>query len=476
MLRKGLVVAKLPLCWACMILHYLTKIDRKAGDIMTGAGTSLPEQIIYLWLKQYFLEGEVFNRYLGYDGLEFDIAIPKLNFVIEYGNMLTHNYLLDNKPMDIKKVRYAETHGLTFLRIYNMQQNKKAYCENNLIVYNGAEDKFLIRQVLPLLSKFINSKYKIETNPLHLSEGIVIQAMNNVHKVKYIDSFGKRYSKIAKYWDIEGNYGMKPEKVSVESPHAYTFRCPCCNKPFAITLKKILRNASCSNCNVNFILDDVDRLYALDELDGLHENIDYFMLGDLKAECNYGDIIRIVIRQGIDCGKGSSLLNERLIKGLTDTPNITDYEIYKEYKYKIPANILEQYNMLMEIMICLDVDYSDIKVKLKRDANISNKNAPLFSLDIERKNIGSVKVLNENTRIYVIEDKVQSYNIYEAYREVEKQSHGIQKCEEVSKPAVYDLNKRPEPVDKEYMDNGNSRDDYYENIQSYIPSYIRYIS
>lgn len=438
----------------------------------TNTGTSIPEQIIYLWLKENFPEGEVHNRYLGYDGLEFDIAIPKLNFVIEYGDGLAHNYLLDTKPKDIEKLKYTQSHGLNLLRIFNLPENDVAYCEDELIVYNGAKDKYLMRQVLPLISHYMEKRYNIKIDYHQVSENLIMRAISNVYKVKYIDSFGKKYPRIAKCWDEELNYCLKPEKVSVDSPHPYTFLCPHCKSRFGVTIADIIKNSTCNYCGINFMLDDLDRLYELDELDGLHENIEYFLLGNIKADCGYDELIKIIIKQGIESGHGEHLRDEHIIKRITDTISVNGYEICGQYKYKIPTKIVERYNMLMETLVCLDIDFSDIKVKLKKYANNKNKETLPFGLLSERNNVGEVEVINNIA--YIRGKQVTMTEVYNDYMNLRKKKGIDTDVQFFPQGSIYDITTEKlfyNEFGNIINENQKKYDDTYPTI---IPSYIRY--
>ena len=154
-------------------------------------GTSLPEQIIYNWLKGEFGEENVINRDKRHNDLEFDIYIKPLELLIEYGDRLYHNYKSDIREKDIEKVKYAKENNIKLLRVFNDGETDTAYLDKDLIVFNIKVDKFMNKQVLPLISNYIGDCYGVYINANTMNEKVLAQAIANTYYSSYKDSFGE---------------------------------------------------------------------------------------------------------------------------------------------------------------------------------------------------------------------------------------------------------------------------------------------
>lgn len=368
--------------------NYFYKKGRLKEEIdMVSAGTSLPEQIIYLWLKKNLGEEQVVNRDTSYDGLEFDISVRNLGLVIEYGDYTYHNYKDDVKKKDIDKVKYAKEHGLKLLRIFNDGKTELAYMTNDLIVYNRSKDKYLLRQVLVLVSQYIEEKCGVFIEPNTMDENVLAQAISATYNSKYIDSFGKKYSNLISFWDTEKNMGIKPEKIGITCPFEFVFKCNKCNRYFKSTIRKFISDSRCRCCGHNLRIEE-ETVIDLDMMEGMHENIEAFIINGEETQCTYNDILYTTLVTAIHVGRVEGLLQNKIIKNLVDIRNAEKYTIIGAYGTYLFEERARQYNMLMETLVVLDIDFSSIKVKVKQEHYKFEKvrNSVFISLENEIKN------------------------------------------------------------------------------------------
>lgn len=354
---------------------------------MVSAGTSLPEQIIYLWLKKNLGEEQVVNRDTSFDGLEFDISVRKLGLLIEYGDYTYHNYKDDVKKKDIDKLRYAKEHDLKLLRVFNDGKTELAYMSNDLIVYNRNKDKYLLRQVLVLISQYIEEECGVFIEPNTMDENVLAQAISVTYNSAYIDSFGRKYSNLVQFWDTEKNMGIKPERIGITCPFEFVFKCSKCNRYFKSTIRKFISDSRCRCCGHNLRIEE-DTVVDLDKMEGMHENIEAFIINGEETHCTYNDILYTTLVTAIHVGRVDGLAQNNIIKSIVDIRNAEKYTIIGAFGTHLYEDSTRQYNMLMETLVVLDIDFSNIKVKVKQEPYKFEKirNSIFINLDNEINN------------------------------------------------------------------------------------------
>lgn len=370
-------------------------------------GTSLPEQIIYNWLKEEFGEENVVNRDISHEGLEFDVYVKPLELLIEYGDNMYHNYKSDIKEIDIKKVKYAKENNIKLLRVFNDGESNSAYLNGDLLVFNIKTDKFLVKQVLPLIGHYINDCYGVAVDVNTMNEKILAQAIANTYYSPYKDSFGEKYPELAQYWCDSENFGVNPNAISIACPYEFIFTCPECGHRFKSTIQKFIDDSVCKCCghNVRFGEEEVVSIY---KMKGMHNNIDCFILNKEELRCGYNEILYSVISSAIDTGNAGKLVNSKIIKHVSNIKGLKSYTLIGEYGVKIPKQVQLQYDMLMDAIVSLNIDFSDFKVKVKQKEydNITIQELTLFDLAVKFDN------QTEEINIETEKDKVFKSSIF----------------------------------------------------------------
>lgn len=361
---------------------------------MNKSGTSLPEQIIYMWLKKNLGEDKVINRDI-FDGFEYDISIRSLNLVIEYGDSLYHNYLDDSNKRDIDKVEYAKQHDLNLLRVFNDGKTEKAYIDNNLIVFKSNKDKYLLKQVLGLISYYIEENCGVFIEPNTMDENVYAQAVSSICNSSYIDSFETKYPELARYWDTEKNLGISPKKICTTSNFKFIFKCPECGNHFKTTIPSLINNSVCECCGHNFRIQEKEEIVSLDKLKGLHNNVKCFMINGEVMECSYNDMIYSTVKVAYTSGKISLLAEEGLVKSVRCTEIKGDYVVIGEYFLPIYQDTAKQYKMLIDILVALDIDVSAIKVRVEQQKKNEICVKPVKFVDLSKELKNQEEIIND---------------------------------------------------------------------------------
>lgn len=85
--------------------------NKSMCPICNNKGTSLPEQIIYMCIKQVYKDTISRGKFQGY---EFDISIPELKTCIEYGSTYYHD---ERQERDEEKQKLCEKYNVNFIKI-----------------------------------------------------------------------------------------------------------------------------------------------------------------------------------------------------------------------------------------------------------------------------------------------------------------------------------------------------------------------
>jgi len=363
---------------------------------MTGKKSlGLMEQILYGWLSKQ-LAGVKNREKIG--GLEYSLYIKQLSMVIMICNSSTISV------NDLKRVQAAKDQKLTLLRVVNDKDTERAVLEEDSemgyhsIIFNLEYDPYLITQVMPLVQYFIEEKYGIQLSIDIVDEGMILRAIGSVYKVGFSDSFAANYRELTKFWDTEGNYGLKPEQISKDCNQLFRFKCPRCNKIFVSSIENLVDSGCCTCCGKNLLFNEDECTVRLDEMTGKHNKIGCFIINDNKTECGYKDLIFTTLQAAIQQGRVKELLAEGVIFNLNSRRNAS-YHI-GIYGFEIGNSLEEQYNLLMEIMSILNLDYSNIYVQLKEiESKIVDFGEKLVDVERELESTGVV-VENDGT-IYI---------------------------------------------------------------------------
>lgn len=176
------------------------------------SGTSVPEQLLYYYIKKLYSNS--INRYNDL-GFELDIFIPSLSIGIEYDGEIHKN----KEENDIKKNILANENNIILIRIINynlksLSQNTNHYYEINLKKEykekNYCDLDYMAKMTISLLEEITKNKINVDIDTkrdiqfvLHEINGISKNWMKNYNIVKEItskDNISKEENTIKVNW------------------------------------------------------------------------------------------------------------------------------------------------------------------------------------------------------------------------------------------------------------------------------------
>lgn len=307
--------------WICPLGH---KYQRMIRDRTLGKGcqqcakesqTSLPEQILFFYIKQHFAETQ--NRYLVDDRYEIDIYIPEKKIGIEYDGVYYHERK-KRKPKHDKEEVFAKR-GISLFRVIEIDDGDFHVEGNNIYTpYNGTYsylipvidtifkligvheyDIDIKRDAITVYEQFISMKKEnsVASDAVLLNEwnyeknGKISPSMITYNSTKYVywicdeghsymaspkerhsgkkcpycegREFLRGYndfrtyaevnaSSLLKEWDLALNT-ISPEDVYYRSDTVIHWICSTCNRRFQAILKDRINGQKCKYCAHKYV-------------------------------------------------------------------------------------------------------------------------------------------------------------------------------------------------------------------------------
>ena len=207
--------------------------------------TSLPEQILFWYLAQYF--DDVQKQYkitIQSKPVEIDIFIPSLNLAIEYdgnrwhkdiSNDLNKNAILGKNNIDIIRIREPKLPDLN---------------DNCTVIIISKTDKqyLYMEDVLTCLSAYINHSYNLNWQPN-------INIFNHIATIKssYITSKEEKslaclYPELVPEWDLVENGNLSPAQITAHNDHKANWKCTVCGGKWKATINDRTSGHGCPYC------------------------------------------------------------------------------------------------------------------------------------------------------------------------------------------------------------------------------------
>ena len=208
------------------IINNKTKKNPRGCKYCSTTRTSFGEQLIFLWLQ--YQGFEVYNQYkiqTPISSKEFDIYIPTLNLVIEHQSGMHAS--TEKQFCDDKTELIAQQLGLNLLEICQIESRYPRTENQWCITYKKSKESEMIQK----LSLWINTNYRLNTNPTYL-RALEDQAYLNSCKVTYEQSLEFKNPPFLKEWNYELNYPVTPDKVALNSTRKHYWTCPICGHTY----------------------------------------------------------------------------------------------------------------------------------------------------------------------------------------------------------------------------------------------------
>ena len=243
--------------------------------------TSFPEQAIYFYIKKLFPDS--INRYKNFAGsdMELDVFVPSSQLAIEYDGRAWHR-TNEEHERERKKYLLCKANKITLIRIKEKHPTVWKDTADSTYLIEKTNDYSSLQFVLQHILDFIDTQAQLEyalrpsidlssffepqNSPLfqinnsnynfrfHHSSVIVDIKKDRKEIQSYLscidNSLANLRPDIAKEWDKDKNYPLKPEMFSLGSYEDVWWICPKCGKSFKATIKSRTRALSlgCPEC------------------------------------------------------------------------------------------------------------------------------------------------------------------------------------------------------------------------------------
>ena len=214
------------------------------------AGTSLPEQFLYLSMNAII--GNVKNGYRGF-GFELDIYLESLNIAIEYDGEYFHKTLNRSNYDSIKNEKCSGL-GITLLRVCEERDSELpiSIVEDTVYWrYSRQKDDLtvLLSAILCLVNTLSNNNYSAESIDIN---SIFQKAIQTTYRVSSEKSLAGKYPEIAAEWDYNANGDIRPEDVSSGSHDVFIWVCRKCGHswPATVNTRTSGTGSGCPSCAV----------------------------------------------------------------------------------------------------------------------------------------------------------------------------------------------------------------------------------
>ena len=225
-------------------IHNRTVLKRGCPECAKGTHTSVPEQLIYHYVKQLF--PTTISGYRLYN-TEIDIFIPSLNIGIEYDGENFHKTKAKYKK-DIKKNELLQKNGITLIRIREEGCHKME--TDKCIIYDCKfkSDYSYLNTIITQLLDYLTVKTNIEKKIIVDINTIINAILSDIRNIPFEKSFAFLYKDVADEWDYSENTPLKPEMFFPMSDKTVRWICKKCGGKWSAPIKSRSLGYGCSRC------------------------------------------------------------------------------------------------------------------------------------------------------------------------------------------------------------------------------------
>lgn len=221
--------------------------------------TSLPEQIIFYYIKKIF--PDTVNSYkpdwLGRG--EIDIFIPSIHLGIEYDGIRWHK----DSNRDIAKDKIILSHNIKIIRVRERglpELNDGSYC---ISVVQNYKDYSYMNSSLRLIMEYIStqSPEKCDVN-IEVNRDIA-EIMASFANSKQERSLAVVMPELLKEWDYNANGELSPYKVAAGSDYKVHWRCKQCGQTWVASVGSRVNGRGCPVCTGKTVIQGLNDLATM---------------------------------------------------------------------------------------------------------------------------------------------------------------------------------------------------------------------
>ncbi len=253
--------------WVCSICgHRWTAMisDRSAGTgcprCMDFYTTSLPEQIIYYYVKQVFPDTMNYRPDWMKNGEEIDIYIPSLEVGIEYDGIRWHQ----DPEKDCIKGLLIKDHSIQLIRVRD--SSSQIVNDGSIRIEVSPTHRgygYMDHAVIEIF-KYINELSGIKRDmPDVNSDRDILQIRACYGRVIKERSFAAVCPHLISEWDYEENCGLNPEGISAYSELKVHWRCSECGSKWQALITSRTAGHGCPYCSGLKVREGVNDLVTM---------------------------------------------------------------------------------------------------------------------------------------------------------------------------------------------------------------------
>lgn len=221
-----------------------TVLRRGCPECSKGTHTSVPEQLIYHYVKQLFpkaVNGYKFHK------TEIDIFIPSLSIGIEYDGENFHSTRAKYKK-DIAKNELLKKNGITLVRVREKGCFEMDF--DKCIVYNCkfTSDYSYLNPIITRLLDYLKTKANIPKKIAVDVNTIINTILADIKNIPFKRSFAFLHKDVAEEWDYSLNAPLKPEMFFPMSDKIVGWICKKCGGKWDAPIKSRSMGYDCSRC------------------------------------------------------------------------------------------------------------------------------------------------------------------------------------------------------------------------------------
>lgn len=242
--------------WLCPVCNHeweatvTNRNNNKRGcpSCAKGRQSSLPEQFIYYYIKQIFLDA--INNYKLNSSTEIDVYIPSIKLGIEYDGEFYHSsnskYIKDKAKNNLL---YEKGVQLIRIREENCYPMNEDYCTIYKVKYTSdySDLQIVMQKLLDNLCLKYNKSYLTVNIDAELRNLLAMQLSH----VAFKDSFAYyiKSNPVKALWDSDANYPLTSEMVTPMSDKVVTWICKNNSEHrWKAPIKSISKGYGCARC------------------------------------------------------------------------------------------------------------------------------------------------------------------------------------------------------------------------------------
>ena len=321
--------------WKCNYCNHewKAKISSRTSNISgcpacaKESHSSIPEQIIYYYIKKKF--PDAINSYTPewLNKSEIDIYIPSLKLAIEYDGERWHRDII----RDIEKNKTIILNGIKIIRVREPNLPKLNDKSINISIDKISSNYKYMDDVVKEIFNFIDKNINID-----------ILVERDLYKIIENSIYNKNKD-IVHEWDYEKNLNLSPKQVSINSGIKVWWKCSKCGNDWQATPNDRNRKCGCPACAGRYVLGITDLKTRHPELlkewnyEKNEKKPEDYNSGSLKKvwwKCSNGHEWETTIKNRTTKKTGCPVCSNRLIKKGINDLETTNPELVLEWDYK----------------------------------------------------------------------------------------------------------------------------------------------